>query len=144
MDSRYKAMVLPLGLSALILVVMGLIIAKDTRALMLRNEDLPPVIDFTWTPAGDVDLKEMRGFLTMKDDYALDFTTYRFTIVEIARTFDLPIDGMIGREYEQPVSLSLIADRPEVLRQQKLTVEISVADDKGQKTTITRVIKLKR
>jgi hypothetical protein len=144
MESRYKTMMVPLGLSALILVVMGVIIAKDTRALMMRKEDTPPVIDFTWTPAGDVNLKEMRGFLTIKDDYAIDFTTYRFTIVEIGKTFDLPIDGLIGREYEQPVSLSLIADRPEVLRQQKLTVEVEVADDRGQKSTITRVIKLKR
>lgn len=144
MESRYKAMMVPLGLSAAILVIMGLIIAKDTRALMSREEDLPPVIEFSWSPAGDVDLKEMKGFLTIKDDYAIDFTTYRFTIVELNKTLDLPIDGLMGKDYEQSVSLSLIADRPEVLRQEKLTIEISVADDKGQQTSITRVIKLKR
>jgi len=126
-----------------ILLVMGVIITKDTRKLMTRNDDLPPRIEFTWSPAGAVSLREMRGFLTLKDDYALDFTTYRMRLVEVDKTIDLPIDGLIGKDYEQSVSFSLLADNPKLYGKDKLTVEIEVADDRGQKSTLTRVISLK-
>jgi hypothetical protein len=134
----------PLYAGLAVLAVMAAVAARDSRALMTRSEDLPPVIDFTWTPAGAVDLREMRGFLSIKDDYALDFTTYRMTLVEIDRTIDLPIEGLIGREYEQDVSFSLIADHPRLRETDRLTVHVAIADDKGQTSTITRVIRLKR
>lgn len=133
----------PVLLAAAILSVMALIAGKDTKALMTRKEDLPPTIDFTWSPAGAVTLKEMRGFLTMKDDYALDFTTYRLRIVELDKTVNLPIDGLIGKDYEQPISFGLLADDPRVVGLDKLTIRISVADDKGQKASIERVVKIK-
>ena len=93
------------------------------------------------TPEGR--MKEMRGFLTLKDDYGLDFTTYRMRLVEIDKTIDLPIDGLIGMDYEQSVSFSLIADNPKLSGKDKLTVEIEVADDRGQRSTLTRVISIK-
>lgn len=135
--------VIPLTLGLAILLVMAVIITKDTRKLMTRGEDMPPRIEFSWTPAGAVSLKEMRGFLTLSDDYALDFATYRMRLVELDKTIDLPIDGLIGKDYEQNVSFSLVADSPKLYGREKLTVEIEVADDKGQKSTLTRVITIK-
>ncbi|MEK7264472.1 MAG: hypothetical protein AAB227_00085, partial [Pseudomonadota bacterium] len=79
----------------------------------------------------------------LKDDYGLDFTTYRMRLVEIDKTIDLPIDGLIGMDYEQSVSFSLIADNPKLSGKDKLTVEIEVADDRGQRSTLTRVISIK-
>ena len=142
--SLYHFLFVPLTLGLAILLVMAVIITKDTRALMTRNEDLPPRIEFTWTPAGAVSLKEMRGFLTLKDDYALDFTTFRMRLVEIDKVIDLPIDGLIGKEYQAPVSFSLLADSPKLQDHHRLTVEIEVADDKGQKSSLTRVITLQQ
>jgi hypothetical protein len=135
---------LPVSLAIAILGVMSIIVLRDSASIMKRNNDLPPIIDFTWTPIGPTDLREMKGFLSIKDDYALDFTTYKMRIVELDRSYDLPIDGMIGREYEQSVSLSLLADN-DVLRQRgKVTVEFSIADDRGQSSTISRTIKLRQ
>lgn len=144
MKEKLPITLIPLTLGLAILLVMAVIITKDTRKLMTRGEDAPPRIEFSWTPAGDVSLKEMRGFLTLKDDYALDFTTYRMRLVELDKTLDLPIDGLIGKDYEQDVSFSLMADSPKLYGRSKLTVEIEVADDKGQKSTLTRVITLKQ
>jgi hypothetical protein len=134
---------LPMVLAVLILGVMGFIMVRDRESLLGRSEDLPPVIEFTWTPLGPVDLREMKGFLSMKDDYALDFTTYRMSIVELDKTYDLPIDGMIGRDYEQNVSLSLLSDNATLKEKGKVTIEFSIADDRGQTSTISRSIKLK-
>lgn len=144
MKDKLPITLIPLTLGLIILLVMAVIITKDTRSLMTRGDDLPPRIEFSWTPAGAVSLKEMRGFLTLKDDYALDFTTYRMRLVELDKTIDLPIDGMIGKDYEQNVSFSLLAESPMMFGREKLTVEIEVADDKGQKSTLTRVITLKQ
>jgi hypothetical protein len=141
---KYSIAWIPVTLGVVILVIMGFIIANDTHALLARTVDLPPTIDFTWTPAGAVDLKQMRGTLTMSDDYALDFKTYRMRLVELDKTIDLPIDGLIGKEYSAPVSFGLIADDPRLIGKDHLTVVISIADDKGQTTTLTRVIQLKR
>ncbi len=132
----------PVILSVAILLVMGLIVAKDSNLFFTRGKDLPPTIDFTWSPAGAVSLKEMKGYLVIRDDYGLDFKTYRMHLVELDKTLDLPIDGLIGKDYEQPISFSLIADDPHLRGKDKLTVEISIADDRGQKTSIERVIHL--
>lgn len=132
----------PVVASVAVLLLMMFVIARDFT-IAGRKEDLPPVIDFTWTPVGPVDLREMKGFLTMRDDYALDFTTYQMKIVELDRTFGLPIDGVIGKDYEQMVSLSLFADNGTLLEKGRVTLQFSIADDKGQVTTIERVMKLK-
>lgn len=134
----------PTVLGCLILILMVLIINKDTRHLISRVRDNPPTIEFSWSPAGPVDLREMRGYLTIKDDYAIDFTTYRLTLDELHKTIDLPIPGMIGKEYSSPISFSLLADDPRLASLNKLTVLIDVSDDRGQKSTLTRVIDLKR
>ncbi len=133
---------LPLAVSLAILAVMGLIWNRDTRAFMTRIEDRPPIIDFTWTPLEPDDLRDLRGFLAIKDDYALDFTTYRMRIAELDKEWGLPIDGLIGRDYEQPISLGLIADKPEILERRQVTIQFSIADDRGQRTMIERVIKM--
>ncbi len=134
---------LAVSAAVLVLAVVGTLFLTDWKKLTSRSEDLPPTIDFTWTPLGPLDLKDFRGYLTMKDDYALDFTTYRFTIVELNKTVDLPIPGMIGKEYDSPISLALVADRAELADKDRITVRVSIADDKGQKTEIERVIRLK-
>ncbi len=141
-----KRLVRNLAVAAAIFVLAatGTLFLLDWKKMAaVRSEDLPPTIDFTWTPLGALDLKDFRGYLTMKDDYSLDFTTYRFTIVELNKTVDLPIPGMIGKEYDSPVSLALLADRPELAEKDRITVRISIADDKGQKTEIERTIRLK-
>lgn len=143
--SRVSALTrpLPIVLAVAILVVMAVITLKDNDRLTGRDDDAPPRIDFTWSPAGPVSLKEMRAFLTIKDDYALDFTTYRMNLPDVNKTLDLPIEGLIGKEYEQSVSFSLIAEHPGLAGKDKMTVEISIADDRGQNTTITKIIQLK-
>lgn len=134
----------PVVLACVILVLMALITSKNTRRLITRSKDLPPTIEFTWAPAGPVDLREMKGFLTLKDDYAIDFTTYRLTIDELHKTIDLPIPGMIGKEYSSPISFSFIANDPRLLGLQHITVMIDIADDRGQKSSLTRNIDLKQ
>ncbi len=132
------------GVAFLTLAVMGIVALRDSRAMLHRGDDLPPVIDFTWTPLEPTDLRDVRGFLSIKDDYGLDFSTYRMRIAEIDKEWGLPIDGLIGKDYEQPISLGLIADRPEIADKRQVTLEFSIADDRGQKTSITRVIRLNR
>lgn len=130
--------------AVLVLVAMGFVVIRDSRAMLRRSEDLPPVIDFTWTPLEPTDLRDVRGFLSIKDDYGLDFKSYRMRIAELDKEWGLPIDGLVGKDYEQPISLGLIADRPEIADRHQVTVEFSIADDRGQKASITRVIKLGR
>jgi len=77
------------------------------------------------------------------DDYGIDFTSYRFTIEELNKTIDLPTPGMLGREYEQDVTLSTLADNAVLLQAGKATIDITVADDAGQVTTIQKIIKIK-
>lgn len=144
MKQLFTKKTVPVMLACVILALMALIANKDTRSLISRPTDLPPTIDFTWSPAGPVDLREMRAYLTIKDDYAIDFTTYRLTIEELRKTIDLPIPGMIGKSYDTPVSFSLLADDPRLSGLTHITVMIDVADDRGQKSTLTRTIDLKR
>jgi len=143
LKDKLKTSAVPVALAAAILVVMGLIVTRDTKKLTARSEDLPPRIEFTWNPSGPVSLREMKGFLSIKDDYGIDFTTYRMRLPDLDKTLDLPIEGLIGTDYEQPVSFSLLAEHPQLAGKDRLTVEISVADDRGQKSTLTRVIMLK-
>ena len=112
------------------------------RVVGQRTKDEPPTIDLTWTPLGPARLQDFKGFLTLKDDYALDFKTYRFRLVELDRTLDMPIDGLVGKEYGSDIYLSLLANDPIAATLSRLTIEISIADDKGQKTTIDKVVRL--
>jgi len=140
-EHKYRLVTAIFGLA--VLGVMGFVWQRDYQKLMTRTEDTPPVIDFTWTPTEPSDLRDLRGFLTMKDDYALDFKTYKMRIVEMNKEWDLPIDGMIGRDYEQPISLGLIADKPEIQEARMVTIQFSISDDKGHRSTIERIIRLK-
>lgn len=134
---------LPIVLGALILLAVGAIASEEHLTLFSRGTDRPPTIEFTWTPIGRVSLFEMQGHLKIVDDYALDFTTYRLTIKEIDKTIDLPIDGLVGREYEQDISLSYLANDAILNLKKTATLEFSISDDKGQKTTLVKEIKLK-
>jgi len=133
-----------LAVSLGVLAVMGWLVFRDSTRTPLRPlADRPPEVEFTWSPLGPVTLQEFKGFLSLQDDHALDFTTYKFRIVEIDKTIGLPIEGMIGREYTSDIYLSWLVNNAKVLESDHLTFEISVADDKGQETKITRMVKLK-
>ena len=134
---------LPYVLGVLILLSVTAIAAEEHLTLFTRGTDHPPDIEFTWTPVGRVDLREMQAKLKITDDYGIDFSTYRFTIVELKKTMDLPIPGLVGREYEQDVSFSMLADNAILQVARQATIQISVADDAGQETSIEKVIKLK-
>ena len=134
---------LPVAVSLAVLLVMTGVFANDWRKMNSREQDMPPVIKFTWTPLGEVNLREFRGFLSMVDDYGLDFTTYQMEIVEIGRTYDMPIPGMLGREYETPVSLGLLANDPKLAGKKQLTLRFEISDDRGQTAKLERVVRLK-
>lgn len=134
---------LPIVLGALILLAVSAIVSEEHLTLFSRGTDRPPTIEFTWTPLGRVSLFEMQGHLKIVDDYALDFTTYRLTIKEIDKTIDLPIDGLVGREYEQDISLSYLANNAILNSKKTVTLEFSISDDVGQKATVVKEIKLK-
>lgn len=135
---------MPIIVSLAVLAIMALVWQRDSYALLTRFDDRPPVIDFTWTPLEPTDLRDLRGFLTMKDDYALDFKTYRMRVAELDKEWELPIDGLLGKEYEQPISLGLIADKPQIIDAGQVTLQFSIADDRGQKTLFERVIRLQK
>ena len=137
------AKLLPLVIAVAVLATMTVIVVRDGMRKSAAGPDLPPVVDLTWTPLGPLDLRDFKGRLTMSDDRALDFKTYRFRIVELDKTLDLPIPGMIGREYSQDVFLGLIANDPKLADKSRLTIEVSIADSAGQVTSIRRVIRLK-
>jgi hypothetical protein len=140
----YRIVSLAIFLGSLaVLGYMGQLIVRDSGLFSSRLKDEPPQIEFTWTPLGPLSLKDMKGRLTMKDDYALDFTTYRFRVVELDKTIDMPIDGLLGSDYESDVYLALLANDPRLPGLDRLTLEISVADDRGQKTTISRIVRIK-
>lgn len=151
MDLRSRLVhVLPvLCATGILLVLAVLTLRASSPAAGTRGwssaADLPPVIEFSWTPAGAVDLREMRGLLKITDDRGLDFASYRMELLEPEMTLDIPNGkSLIGKEYEQPVDFALIADHPRVAGEDKLTVRITVADTAGQFTTIEREIKLKQ
>jgi hypothetical protein len=134
---------LPVILAAIF--VVGLILVEYGTQIRLaaRGADHPPTVDFTWTPIGRVDLKEMVGTVTLVDDHALDFSTYKITVVELGREIDLPIVGIIGREYEQKVSFAMFDGNLQLLKKGEMTLQVEVADDVGQKTVIERIVKIK-
>lgn len=145
--------VLPVILGVLILGVVAVGALRDRDAAIgiaesrfekKKGGDQPPEVDFTWTPSGAVTLREMVGRLSLKDDHALDFKTYKMYLVELDKTVTLPMaESLIGREYEDRISFSLQAENPQLIGKDKLTVQIEIADTKGNKTSIERIIKLR-
>lgn len=131
------------GAVAVFLIGAGLLWRQQIAGLYDRATDSPPTILFTWFPDRPTTLKDFEGDLKITDDRGLDFTTYRFTVEEINKTVDLPIEGLIGREYEQKIYLGLIADKPIFQQKKQATIVISIADNRGQKTTVRRVVYLK-
>jgi hypothetical protein len=123
----------------------GLLYVKEFSLTSLPAPfgDAPPQITLTWSPEGAVDLATMKAHLHITDDRALDFSTYRLTVGEINRTIDLPIAGLIGRDYETDLSFSWLAHDPRLAGAGQMTVTISISDDHGHKSSITRVIPLK-
>lgn len=145
---KYKKTTLaaiPVILAVGVLAAVALTASRDARPIFGRgSSDEPPTIEFTWSPAGAVSLMEMKAKLHLKDDHELDFPSYKMTLVEAGRELRLPLaDEIIGKEYEDTLSFSLIADDPQLYGEEKLTVQIEIADDRGQKTAIEKVIKLK-
>ncbi|MFH1047970.1 MAG: hypothetical protein V1738_06755 [Patescibacteria group bacterium] len=138
-----KIFTLPVILGAVFIVALLSIEYGKSLRLMARGADNPPTVEFTWVPVGRVSLKEMIGTVKLKDDHALDFTTYNLKVVELGRDIGLPIEGMLGREYEQQVSFAMFDGYLELLKRGQMTLQIEVADDIGQKTTIERIVKLK-
>ncbi|MEY4723568.1 MAG: hypothetical protein RLZZ324_1081 [Candidatus Parcubacteria bacterium] len=136
---------LPIALAIVILVVMTGIIITRGAASFSRSTDAPPTIEFTWSPAGTVSLQDLRGHIHITDDHALNFKTYKMTLVEAKRTLPFPLaDQIIGKEYDDDrVYFSLLANDPQMSGKDKLTVQIEIADDAGQKTSIERVINIK-
>ncbi len=141
--SENKLFSLPVILAAAF--VVGLLAVEYGKSLqtMARGGDDPPTVDFTWTPVGRVDLKEMVGTVKLQDDHALNFSTYKITILELNREITLPVEGVIGRDYEQQISFAMFDGNLNLLKKQAMTIKIEVADDAGQHTAIQRIVKLK-
>ncbi|MEK9152831.1 MAG: hypothetical protein AAB692_05705 [Patescibacteria group bacterium] len=130
-------------ISSAVLAVALMIIFGDKAPRYVRVNDAPPAIEFTWTPNEPARLEDIRGHLAMHDDYALDFMSYRLRVVEIDKTVDLPIDGLIGSSYEQDIYLGLLKDKPGMAGLKQVSLEFSIADDSGQVTRLVRVIPLR-
>lgn len=127
-----------------LVVAASLFYLKGDGSLTLPFRDNPPVIEFTWTPLGEVDLKTVVGHLKMSDDKALDFGTYRMTVMETGNTYDLPIQGgVIGRLYETDLRFSWLANNPNLLSSDRMTLNFSIADNAGHKTSLIKAIPLK-
>jgi hypothetical protein len=141
--SERKIFSVPVILAAVF--VVGLLVVEYSKSIqtMVRGTDEPPTIDFTWTPIGRVNLKEMVGTVKLEDDHALDFSTYKVTVMELNREIGLPVEGVIGRDYEQQMSFAMFDGNLELLKRQQMTLKVEVADDAGQKTEIEQVVKLK-
>lgn len=134
----------PALLAAAILIIMVAILTNDKAALAIRLNDQAPTIEFDLPEfEGPADLRLLLGQLRMQDDYGLDFTTYRMKLVELGKEYDLPIPGMLGKDYEQRISFSWLEDKPEIAGLGELTVEFAIADDHGQKTTLAKKIPLR-
>jgi hypothetical protein len=134
----------PFVLAVAILVVVALIRSDTVGRMAERGSDNPPTIEFTWSPASPADLNEVRGKLFISDDYGLDFTTYEMTLVELERSLDLPIEGLVGKQYEQDIFLGLVAEEFAATGAGHLTLEFVIADDRGQWTEVTRKIEISR
>lgn len=126
-----------------VILIIGVVALNDDIRLMARGEDRPPEVDFTWSPIGKVTLLEMVGHIRIEDDYALDFSTLAVRIVELDRVLEIVRPDVIGREYESDVHFGLLHEHPVLLKYGRMTLDISIADDRGQVTRIERVVKLK-
>lgn len=143
-SSKTSRKILPFAIAVVILLAMALFATDAGRALLSGAKDNPPRIDFTWTDEGQpVSLAETSATLRITDDHGIDFTTYRMRLVELDRTLDFPVEGVVGKDWSQPVSFSLVADDPKLEGKKTLTVEITVADDKGQVSTLTKAMPLR-
>jgi len=133
-----------IGTGVVALAAMAVFFARGWDIVPVRPaKDNPPTIEFTWTPIGPTTLREFRGRLKMADDVALDFSTYRFEVVEAKKTVDLPIPGLSGKVYESDISLGLLESNAGVLGKKEIHIRISIADDAGQKTEIEKTVVLK-
>lgn len=129
------------GIGGIVIAVFAAFAQKTpTGEYDIRIQDKAPEINFTWSPEAPADLIEMQAKLKITDDHGIDFSSYRFTIVEAERTLDFPVADIVGREWEQPISLSLIASDPKLIGREFVTIRVSVADDMGQQTEIEKVI----
>jgi len=127
-----------------VILVVGLLAMGDNVRYLARGEDKAPEVDFTWTPIGPVTLKEMVGHIHIKDDFALDFSRFDVRVVELDKTLEIMRDDVIGKEYEGDLFFAQFHEHPVLLKYGRMTLEISVADDRGQVTKIERVVKVKR
>ena len=134
-----------IGAGAIVLAVFAIAFARGAIRVptALRGKDLPPTVELTWTPAGATTLREFRGHLKLTDDRALDFTSYRFEVVEAGKTVGLPIEGMIGKQYESDVSLALLESYSGLVDKKEVHLKLSIADDAGQRTEIEKTVILK-
>ncbi len=132
-------------LATVILGVVGMTYVSDRLALDggPRGTDQPPTIEFTWEPIGQPYLADIRGKVVMKDDRGLDFTTYAMTVVEAGKTLDLPIPGMLGKEYAQDISFAQFARNGDIIRKGEITVEFRIKDTAGQEAVLTKVVKFR-
>ena len=133
-------------LPALAIVAIILILAASeygkSFSYAIRGQDNKPTVDFTWTPLGRVRLTEMVGQVFLEDDYALDFSTFEVEVVELRKVLKIAREDLVGREYTDRVSFAQLAGNPEINARGQMTLRISVADDRGQKTEIERVVKI--
>ncbi len=134
----------PTAIALVVIVLVVMFALSDNFRYMARGEDNPPEVDFTWSPIGKVTLQEMVGHIHIKDDYALDFSTFEVRVVELDKTIEIFRDDVIGREYDGDVSFAIYHENPILLKYGRMTLEIKVADDRGQETRIERVVKIKR
>jgi hypothetical protein len=111
--------------------------------VVLRIEDKAPEITLTWLPEKPNSISDINAKLRIVDDHGIDFSSYLLTIVEAERTINYPVEPEpTGREWEQPLNFSLIAGDPKLANATKLTLRVEVADDRGQKSQIEKVIEL--
>ena len=135
---------MPVIIGMTILVLMGIIYVTDLSFLEFRGEDNPPTIEFTWTPLGRIDLIDMRGKLILIDYYALDFESYTMRIVELKMENGIPVEGLIGRVFEQDVSLSTLHENAILAKKGEVTLEFYIKDDVGQEAFLSKTIKIKQ
>jgi hypothetical protein len=142
---REFPIVLAGSVAAYALLAVGFMYAKEISHVSLPAPfgDEPPRITMTSVPEGEADLATYKLHLRLTDDRALDFKTYRMTVVEIGRTLDMPIDGLIGRDYETDLSFSWLAGDARLAGAGRMTVTVSIADDQGKATSVSKVVPLK-
>lgn len=142
MQKKDTALYLPLVLAGIVLVLFGFFALRGASGQ--AGPDKPPSIEFTWESADEpVSLREFEGKLVMSDDRGLDFTAYRMEIAETGTSYDLPIDGLSGKRYEQDIYFAWLAENADVAAAKKATVTFAIKDDAGQESSLTREIPLR-